>query len=184
MVSLNAETGVPDPDFGNQGVVDLFEGVRNGDDPRYPYPEIGLSAPPLVMNDVIVVGSAHRGGGRPRSKFNTKGDVRGFDVHTGELLWTFHTIPERGEVGYESCRPGSKSLAMQGFGRLFQVIRSWVMSICQRKQRQVMPMVEKGTEIIYSQAAWLPWMSKLVSAYGTTSLFIMTSGTTTSHLPQ
>jgi quinoprotein glucose dehydrogenase len=31
-----------------------------------------------------------------------KGDIRGFDVHTGELLWTFHTIPERGEVGYET----------------------------------------------------------------------------------
>ena len=86
MVSLDAETGIPDPGFGHKGVVDLFEGVRNGDDPRYPFPEIGLSAPPLVMNDVIVVGSAHRGGGRPRSKFNTKGDVRGFDVRTGELL--------------------------------------------------------------------------------------------------
>ena len=54
------------------------------------------------MNDVIVVGAAHRGGGRPRSKYNAKGDVRGFDVRTGELLWTFHTIPERGEIGYES----------------------------------------------------------------------------------
>jgi quinoprotein glucose dehydrogenase len=107
MVSLDAKTGIPDPNFGNNGVVDLFVGVRNGDDPRYAYPEIGLSAPPLVMNDVIVVGAAHRGGGRPRSKFNTKGDVRGYDVHTGELLWTFHTIPERGEIGFESWITGN-----------------------------------------------------------------------------
>ena len=102
MVSLDAETGLPDPEFGDNGTVDLMVGVRNGDDPRYPYPDIGLSAPPFIMNDVIVVGAAHRTGGRPRSKFNTKGDIRGFDVRTGERLWTFHTIPEMGEVGYES----------------------------------------------------------------------------------
>ena len=102
MVSLDAKTGIPDPDFGDNGTVDLFVGVRNGDDPRFPYPDIGLSAPPFVMNDVIVVGAAHRTGGRPRAKLNTKGDIRGFDVRTGERLWTFHTIPERGEVGYET----------------------------------------------------------------------------------
>ena len=102
MVSLDASSGIPDPDFGDNGTVDLMVGVRNGDDPRFPYPDIGLSAPPFVMNDVIVVGAAHRTGGRPRSKLNTKGDIRGFDVRTGERLWIFHTIPERGEVGYET----------------------------------------------------------------------------------
>lgn len=106
MVSLDAETGIPDPDFGNNGIVDLYVGLRNADDPRYPYPDIGLSAPPFVMNDVIVVGAAHRTGGRPRSKNNVKGDIRGYDARTGEQLWTFHTIPERGEVGYESWLGG------------------------------------------------------------------------------
>lgn len=107
LVSLDAKTGVPDPNFGENGKVDLYIGVRNGDDPRYAYPDIGISAPPLIMNDVIIVGAAHRTGGRPRSKFNTKGDVRGFDVHTGDLLWTFHTIPARGEIGYESWLTGN-----------------------------------------------------------------------------
>lgn len=107
LVSLDAETGYPDPAFGNNGIVDLYEGLRNADDPRYKYPDIGISAPPFVMNDVIVVGAAHRTGGRPRSKFNTKGDIRGFDVHTGELLWTFHTIPAEGEVGFESWLTGN-----------------------------------------------------------------------------
>jgi quinoprotein glucose dehydrogenase len=106
MVSLDAETGIPDPDFGNNGIVDLYVGLRNADDPRYPYPDIGLSAPPFVMNDVIVVGAAHRTGGRPRSRMNVKGDIRGYDARTGEQLWTFHTIPERGEVGYESWLGG------------------------------------------------------------------------------
>ena len=107
MVSLDAETGVPDPGFGDNGIVDLFMGLRNADDPRYKYPDIGISAPPFIMNDVIVVGAAHRTGGRPRSKFNTKGDIRGFDVRTGELLWTFHTIPAAGEYGYESWLTGN-----------------------------------------------------------------------------
>lgn len=102
LVSLDAKTGIPDPEFGTNGKVDLFIGLRNADDPRFKYPDIGISAPPFVMNDVIVVGAAHRTGGRPRSKSNVKGDIRGFDVHTGELLWTFHTIPERGEVGFET----------------------------------------------------------------------------------
>ncbi len=102
LVSLDAKTGIPDPEFGTNGKVDLFIGLRNADDPRYKYPDIGISAPPFVMNDVIVVGAAHRTGGRPRSKSNVKGDIRGFDVHTGALLWTFHTIPERGEVGFET----------------------------------------------------------------------------------
>jgi quinoprotein glucose dehydrogenase len=107
LISLDAKTGIPDPNFGDNGIVDLYEGLRNADDPRYPYPDIGISAPPLVMNDVIVVGAAHRTGGRPRSKFNTKGDIRGFDVRTGELLWTFHTIPAAGEIGYESWLTGN-----------------------------------------------------------------------------
>ncbi len=107
LISLDAKTGIPDPNFGDNGIVDLYAGLRNADDPRYPYPDIGISAPPFVMNDVIVVGAAHRTGGRPRSKFNTKGDVRGFDVRSGELLWTFHTIPERGEVGFESWLSGN-----------------------------------------------------------------------------
>ena len=86
LVSLDAKTGLLDPSFGENGVVDLFVGLRNADDPRFVHPDIGLSAPPFVMNDVIVVGAAHRTGGRPRAKSNVKGDIRGFDVHTGELL--------------------------------------------------------------------------------------------------
>ena len=71
------------------------------------------------MNDVIVVGAAHRTGGR-LIKFNTKGDIRGFDVHTGELLWTFHTIPEAGEYGYESWLSGNDITDDSGYGPDFR----------------------------------------------------------------
>ncbi len=102
LVSLDAKTGIPDPDFGNNGVVDMYVGLRNAFADGYDDLDIGSSMPPLVMNDVIVVGPAHRVGMRPRSKTNVVGDVRGYDARTGEHLWTFHTIPERGEVGYET----------------------------------------------------------------------------------
>jgi len=76
LVSLDAKTGIPDPEFGVDGIVDLYTGLRNADDDRFAYPDIGLSAPPLVLNDVIVVGAAHRTGGRPRPASNVKGDMR------------------------------------------------------------------------------------------------------------
>lgn len=99
LVSLNADTGLPDPDFGAGGWVDLAEGLRLAPGRDL---DIGLTAPPLVVGDVIIVGSAHRVSFRPPSKANVKGDVRAFDAGTGQLLWTFHTIPEPGEEGYGS----------------------------------------------------------------------------------
>lgn len=104
LVSLDAETGIPDPSFGDNGRVDLFEGLRNAE--GFDNIDIGSSAPPFVMNDVVVVGPAHKVGMRPRSKSNVKGDVRGYDARTGEHLWTFKTIPERGEIGFETWLDG------------------------------------------------------------------------------
>ena len=99
LVSLDADTGLPDPDFGAGGWVDLTVGLRRAPDRPL---DVGLTAPPLVVGDVIVVGSAHRVSFRPPSSRNVKGDVRAFDARTGELLWTFHTIPEPGEPGHET----------------------------------------------------------------------------------
>ena len=69
--------------------------------------EAGSSSPAIVVGDVVIVGPARR---RRRaacsSKTNVKLDVRGFDVRTGKLLWTFHTIPEKGELGYETWLDG------------------------------------------------------------------------------
>jgi quinoprotein glucose dehydrogenase len=104
LVSLNAATGLPDEDFGAGGVVDLTAGLRRAAGRQL---DVGLNAPPLVVGDVIVVGSAHAVSFRPPSKRNVKGDVRGFDARTGKLLWTFHTIPEPDEPGYETWLNGS-----------------------------------------------------------------------------
>ncbi|MBT6799882.1 MAG: PQQ-binding-like beta-propeller repeat protein [Porticoccaceae bacterium] len=99
LVSLDAETGVPNKEFGENGWVDLTKGLRRAPNREL---DIGLTSPALVVGDVIVVGSAHDVSFRPPSKANVKGDVRGFDASTGELLWIFHTIPEPDEDGYDT----------------------------------------------------------------------------------
>ena len=110
MIALDAKTGRPVAGFGNQGVVDLKQGL----DPEgidLVTAEIGLAATPVIAKDVIVVGAAHGVGTAPRSMSNVKGYVRGFDVRTGRRLWIFHTIPRPGEFGYDSWENGSADRA-------------------------------------------------------------------------
>jgi quinoprotein glucose dehydrogenase len=101
LVALDAHTGLPVHGFANDGTLDLQEGHRTRD--GIPLTgTIGASSPATVVGDVIVVGSAHHVGLRPPSRVNTPGDVRGFDARSGELLWTFRTIPEPGEEGNDT----------------------------------------------------------------------------------
>jgi glucose dehydrogenase len=104
LVSLDAETGLPKREFGEAGIVDLRRGLRGPMDNV----EAGSSSPPLVWGEVGVVGPGGGVGARPNAKSQVKLDVRGFDARTGRLLWTFHTIPEKGEFGYDTwLTPGS-----------------------------------------------------------------------------
>ena len=97
LISLDAATGRPDPAFGDQGVVDLFDGL---DRPRPEIGQIGASSPPMVVGNVAVVGSALSAFARTLE--NIAGFVRGYDVRTGERRWIFHTIPLPGELGNET----------------------------------------------------------------------------------
>jgi quinoprotein glucose dehydrogenase len=105
MIALNAKTGVPVASFGKGGVVDLK--LENDQNIDLTTGEVGLNATPLVAGDVVIVGAAHRAAGSPRSANTVKGFVRGFDVRTGKRLWIFHTIPMKGEFGYDTWEDGS-----------------------------------------------------------------------------
>jgi quinoprotein glucose dehydrogenase len=104
-VALDAKTGIPPPDFGNQGVVDLKKGLGQDVDPIKG--GIGSSSPPIVSHDVVVVGAALFPGTGPPTKENVAGHIRGYDPRTGKQLWLFHTIPQSGELGNESWEGGS-----------------------------------------------------------------------------
>ena len=100
MVALDAKTGLRVPGFGRNGIVDLK--LENDQEVDLDSGDIGLHAAPIIANDVIVVGAAHLPGDMPKSRRHEKGYVRGYDVRTGKRLWIFHTIPQRGEFGWET----------------------------------------------------------------------------------
>ncbi len=105
LIALDADTGVPIPTFGKDGVVDLRLGLSRPIDPEVD--PLGSSSPAMIVGDVAVVGSALPSGSAPPRPDMPPGDVRGYDVRTGDLLWTFHTIPQPGAYGHETWLEGS-----------------------------------------------------------------------------
>ena len=91
--SLDATTGKPIQSFGTDGRIDLREGV--GRDPNKQW--IILTSPGVIYKDLLIVG------GRVSEGLPcTPGDIRAYDVRTGQLRWSFHTIPHPGEFGYKT----------------------------------------------------------------------------------
>jgi quinoprotein glucose dehydrogenase len=96
--ALDATTGQPYQDFGENGRVNLTTGL--GDGARYRWTGV-----PLVVGDVVVLGQSM--GDTFITKEGARGDVRAFDVRTGELRWVFHTVPRAGEFGTDTWEDDS-----------------------------------------------------------------------------
>ncbi|NKB32827.1 MAG: PQQ-binding-like beta-propeller repeat protein [Pseudomonadales bacterium] len=96
LLAIDPATGRLDPQFGRGGRVDLKRGLGRTIDPSL----YAVSSPPIVVGDVVVVGSAMTEGTDFREA--PPGHVRGFNVHTGETQWIFHTIPQPGEFGADT----------------------------------------------------------------------------------
>ena len=88
LVSLDAMNGEPCAGFGSNGTVDLLTGLRN---PPHYRTEYEQTSPPAIINDMVVVGSAIADNGFTDA---ASGEVRGFDVRTGALRWTWHPVPQ------------------------------------------------------------------------------------------
>lgn len=111
LIALDAKTGSRIATFGTNGEVDL---KLNNDQTVFPdliTGEIGYQGAPVVGRDVVVIGAAFKEGGAPKSFKNNKGYIRGFDVRTGKRKWIFHTIPVKGEAGYETWEKNSADAA-------------------------------------------------------------------------
>jgi quinoprotein glucose dehydrogenase len=101
LIALDAATGRPVPSFGQDGRVDLTQGLRRPVD-RSLY---AVSSPPVICRGVVVVGSTVLDPFaiyKMPGKEMPPGDVRGFDVRTGAQRWVFQTIPQPGEYGNET----------------------------------------------------------------------------------
>lgn len=93
LYALDARTGRPVKSFGDAGRVDLRQGLGR-DTSRV---TIRATSPGVVYKDLLVMGSLV-----PEDLPSAPGHIRAYDVRTGKIRWTFHTIPQPGEFGYET----------------------------------------------------------------------------------
>ncbi|HYB95871.1 MAG TPA: PQQ-binding-like beta-propeller repeat protein [Vicinamibacterales bacterium] len=125
LVALDADTGKPLPNWGRpvglssfpqSGVVDMVEDLIRDWDPwirkKQKYnPNEGVpldlgyitsSSPPIVVNDVVIVGNSAEQGYHQTRRENVPGDILAYDAKTGKFLWKFHVIPRPGEFGHDT----------------------------------------------------------------------------------
>lgn len=96
LIALDARTGQPVTSFGVDGRVDLTQGLGRPVDRKW----YTVTSPPLVVGDLVVVGSSIQGW--PMRPDMPPGHVRAFDVRTGAPRWIFHSIPQSGELGNDT----------------------------------------------------------------------------------
>jgi quinoprotein glucose dehydrogenase len=99
--ALDRKTGRPIQKFGDDGHIDL----RKGLDRPFEQLSVSASSPGVIYelnpsDAVIVMGSSV-----PETLPGAPGDLRAYDVNTGKMRWTFHTIPHPGEFGYDTWPP-------------------------------------------------------------------------------
>jgi len=99
LYALDVTTGRPIPSFAKEGRIDLRENL--GREPASAQ-SIALTSPPVVYKDLVIVG-----GRNPETLPAPPGDIRAFDVRSGKLRWSFHTIPHPGEFGYRTWPQGA-----------------------------------------------------------------------------
>ena len=92
LVSIDVATGLPDPEFGEDGIVDLTQDLGVGE---YEINNITHGASPIVVGDSVIVGSKIFD--YVYKNISPPGHVRAYDAHTGKFKWRFNTIPKEGE---------------------------------------------------------------------------------------
>jgi quinoprotein glucose dehydrogenase len=101
LISVDAKNGKPDANFGDGGEIDLTAGLRRPINKRL----YAVTSPPAICRGVVAVGSSIFDG--PTTQKMPPGDVRGFDVRTGELKWTFQSVAQPGEFGNDTWEEDS-----------------------------------------------------------------------------
>ena len=96
LYALNADDGTLFTGFGDNGKVDLREGLGRDREKLF----VEASSPGIIYRDLLIQGTALGEGYDAAPGF-----IRAYDVRTGKIAWTFHTIPQPGEPGYETWPP-------------------------------------------------------------------------------
>lgn len=93
LYALDKRTGVPIRTFGDSGWVDLRAGLGRPVEGL----SVSASSPGVVFDNLFIIGSSV-----PEALPSAPGDIRAYDIETGALRWSFHTIPHPGEYGYDT----------------------------------------------------------------------------------
>jgi quinoprotein glucose dehydrogenase len=99
LISIDAKTGKPSSTFGDGGLLDLKPGAVSE---KYSNSRFGVTSPPAIYKNYVIPGCSP--GELPA--FGAKCDVRAFDMRTGKLVWTFHTVPRPGELNHDVWKDG------------------------------------------------------------------------------
>ncbi len=97
---VNADDGKHITTFGDQGTIDLHEGLKEGIGHEVQNLQVNATSPGVIYKNTIIMGSSVSEGGDA-----APGHIRAWDALTGKLKWVFHTIPLPGEPGYETWPP-------------------------------------------------------------------------------
>jgi quinoprotein glucose dehydrogenase len=111
LVSLDAKNGQPDPDFGENGLVDMTRVLEKDANFNPAIGHLMNTSPPLIVGNIAIVPTSLENGRVPKSMKFPKGDIMAFDVRTGRKLWSFHTIPRRGEFGADTWANNSNEFS-------------------------------------------------------------------------
>tara|TARA_B110000438_G_scaffold48650_1_gene49077 strand:+ start:3267 stop:5195 length:1929 start_codon:yes stop_codon:yes gene_type:complete len=106
LVSIDIHTGLPDPNFGDNGFVDLKQNLGRLE---FEMNNITHGAPPIAVNDSVIVGSKIYD--YSMNNRSPPGHVRAYDTRTGEFKWRFNTIPQPGEDYNDTWEDGSWATA-------------------------------------------------------------------------
>ena len=93
LFAIDAGTGAVCSDFGEQGMIDLRQGLRR---PPRSRDEYQTTSPPAVLGERVIIGSSVADNNRT---LMPSGEVRAFDTRTGKLQWTWHSLPAELEAG-------------------------------------------------------------------------------------
>ncbi len=96
LYALDPATGELAKEFGDNGRINLKTGIDRPGADNY----VSSNTPNTIYKNLIITGTRVA-----ESETALLGDIRAYDARTGRLVWTFRTIPEKGEAGYETWSP-------------------------------------------------------------------------------
>ncbi|MEZ5420419.1 MAG: pyrroloquinoline quinone-dependent dehydrogenase [Vicinamibacterales bacterium] len=112
LIAVDAKTGRPVREYGDNGRVDLMAGLPRAERGRRDYLNAltySVQSPPLVVKDVVITPAAISS--FVKDKEQIPGWIRAFDARTGQVRWTFRTVPAKGEFGADTWVDGANEYA-------------------------------------------------------------------------